>query len=196
MQLCSIENPQWYLQTENLFYSAYNYDHYTKTLVPLETGTIRVGIRHQVPVPERPLENPSTQDDRHLEDLETLIFSSSKCTLTDLQLDQLDLVGKSLNTFGRAVIGKPENSFGASLRFAAAASSRGVTTEWVLKMAHQAGYDYGATVAAFLNGRCPQITHDEIENFSLEEVGLFEEAMRKIGKKFIEIRDCYVRLKA
>jgi hypothetical protein len=57
---------------------------------------------------------------------------------------------------------------------------------------HEQNYNIGKAALSLITSNGPIICKDEIEDWSAAEANLFEEAIDKIGKDFIEIRKEYV----
>lgn len=57
---------------------------------------------------------------------------------------------------------------------------------------HDNNYDIGKAVLSLITSLGPMLCKDELEEWSAAEANLFEDALEKYGKDFVEIRKDYV----
>ena len=57
---------------------------------------------------------------------------------------------------------------------------------------HENNYDVGKACLSLITSNGPYLCKDEMEEWSPSEANLFEDALDKLGKDFIEIRKEYV----
>ena len=179
-----------YLEKEDTFFYTLVYDPAQKTLLA-DRGEIRVGSKFQAEVPQKPLED-TTSDDRNLDQLETLEFTNDN-PLTDSEIDSFVTIAKSVGTFARAL----DHNSGIkqpSLHMSASSASRDVTKATALKILHKCNYDIAKAVMELVPNTGPLLCRDEMEEWSASEANLFEEAMEKYGKDFSEIRQDFVSI--
>ncbi|XP_022249422.1 metastasis-associated protein MTA3-like [Limulus polyphemus] len=133
-------------------------------------------------------------DGRHLEDLETLVYTPHH-NLSDRQIDQFLIICRSIGTFARALdcsssVKQP------SLHMSAAAASRDITLFHAMDILHQHNYDIASAISSLVTPKGPILCRDEMEEWSASEANLFEEALEKYGKDFIDIRQDFLPWKS
>uniref|UniRef100_A0A1A9W705 Metastasis-associated protein MTA3 n=1 Tax=Glossina brevipalpis TaxID=37001 RepID=A0A1A9W705_9MUSC len=177
------ESLQSYLNKDDTFFYCLVFDPTQKTLLA-DKGEIRVGSRYQSEI--SPKLKDLVMDDRKLEDLETLIWTSNH-SLTDRKIDQFLVVSRSIGTFARALdcsssVKQP------SLHMSAAAASRDITLFHAMDTLHKHNYSIEEAMCSLVPSTGPVLCRDEIEDWSASEANLFEEALDKYGKDFNDIR--------
>ncbi|XP_066992172.2 metastasis-associated protein MTA3 [Anabrus simplex] len=180
-----------YLNKEDTFFYCLVFDPVHKTLLQ-DRGEIRVGSRYQAD--PTPLLREGEQDDRRLEDLETLVWTPEH-HLTDRQIDQFLVIARSVGTFARALdcsssVKQP------SLHMSAAAASRDVTLFHAMDTLHKHNYNVAEAISALVPAKHPVLCRDEMEEWSASEANLFEEALEKYGKDFNDIRQDFLPWKS
>ncbi|XP_065563539.1 metastasis-associated protein MTA1-like isoform X2 [Artemia franciscana] len=173
-----------YINAPDVFFYSLVFDPVQKTLLA-DKGEIRTGNKYQCEVPDT-----TSPENRNSDELETLVWSPYN-QISDRQIDQFLILARSVGTFARAL--DCSNSVKQpSLHMSAAAASRDITLEHALDILHKHGYDMGAACGALVPTGGPILCRDEIEEWSSAEAALFEEAMEKYGKDFIEIRQDFL----
>ncbi|XP_076306001.1 metastasis-associated protein MTA3-like isoform X2 [Tachypleus tridentatus] len=180
-----------YLNKEDAFFYTLVFDPQQKTLLA-DKGEIRVGSRYQADI--TPLLPEGEGDGRNLEDLETLVYTPHH-NLTDRQIDQFLIICRSIGTFARALdcsssVKQP------SLHMSAAAASRDITLFHAMDILHQHNYDIANAISSLVTPKGPILCRDEMEEWSASEANLFEEALEKYGKDFIDIRQDFLPWKS
>lgn len=108
-------------------------------------------------------------------------------TLTDREIDQFLTIAKSVGTYARAL--DCSSSFKQpSLTLSAASASRDITLFHAMNTLHEHNYNIGKAVLSLITQAGPVLCKDELEDWSAAEANIFEEALDKYGKEFIEIR--------
>lgn len=181
-----------YLKRDDTFFYTQVYDPEQKTLSEADRGEIRVGQRYQADVPAQTLDDPIVQDQRRLEDLETLIYSPEN-ELNEQQIEQYLTVAKSIGTYARALdcsgsVKQP------SLLMSAASASRDVTIQYAMDILHECNYDIAKAVCRLVPKSGPVLCRDEMEEWSTAETSLFDEAIDKFEKRFDEIQQNFVSI--
>ncbi|KAK0407607.1 hypothetical protein QR680_003492 [Steinernema hermaphroditum] len=146
---------------------------------------------------------------------ETLVYHPYH-DLTDRDIDQFLIVARSVGTFARA-LDTSANSKLPTLHMTAAAASRDVTLFHAMALLHQAEYDVGkatkylvpppskshypldadkATTHNTVSLGGPILCRDQMEEWTASEANLFEEALDKYGKDFVDIRNDYLPWKS
>ncbi|CAG4988239.1 unnamed protein product [Parnassius apollo] len=172
-----------YLNKDDAFFYCLVFDPSQKTLLA-DKGEIRVGSRYQTEVTN--LLKEGEEEPRNSEDLETLVWTPEH-GLTDRQIDQFLVVSRSVGTFARALdcsssVKQP------SLHMSAAAASRDITLFHAMDTLHKSGYSIEAALSSLVPASGPVLCRDEMEEWSASEANLFEEALDKYGKDFVDIR--------
>jgi len=181
--LSEVETVASYAAAGDAFFYALVYDPVQKTLVA-DRGEIRIGSGYQATVPVRLSEG---QDDgREYKDLEDKVWEPNN-GLEQNDVDKFVVLARSVGTFARALdcsssVKQP------SLHLSAAASSRDVTVARALNLLHQHQYDMREAIKALVPTTGPMLCRDEMEDWSSSEAQLFDEAMEKCGKEFVEIQ--------
>ncbi|XP_076313740.1 metastasis-associated protein MTA3-like isoform X2 [Tachypleus tridentatus] len=180
-----------YLNKEDSFFYTLVFDPHQKTLLA-DKGEIRVGPRYQAEI--TPILKEGEEDGRRLEDLETLVYTPHH-NLSDRQIDQFLIICRSIGTFARALdcsssVKQP------SLHMSAAAASRDVTLFHAMDILHQHNYDIASAISSLVTSKGPILCRDEMEEWSASEANLFEEALEKYGKDFIDIRQDFLPWKS
>ncbi|XP_027194230.2 metastasis-associated protein MTA3-like [Dermatophagoides pteronyssinus] len=183
-----------YLKRDDTFFYTQVYDPEQKTLSEADRGEIRVGQRYQADVPAQTLDDPIVQDQRRLEDLETLIYSPEN-ELNEQQIEQYLTVAKSIGTYARALdcsgsVKQP------SLLMSAASASRDVTIQYAMDILHECNYDIAKAVCRLVPKSGPVLCRDEMEEWSTAETSLFDEAIDKFEKRFDEIQQNFLPWKS
>ncbi|XP_067617860.1 metastasis-associated protein MTA3 isoform X3 [Eurosta solidaginis] len=181
------ESLQSYLSKDDTFFYCLVFDPNQKTLLA-DKGEIRVGSRYQSEIPAK-LKDISN-DDRKLEDLETLVWTPQH-SLNDRKIDQFLVVSRSIGTFARALdcsssVKQP------SLHMSAAAASRDITLFHAMDTLHKHKYSIDEAMCSLVPSTGPVLCRDEIEDWSASEANLFEEALDKYGKDFNDIRQDFL----
>ncbi|XP_036346213.1 metastasis-associated protein MTA1-like isoform X1 [Rhagoletis pomonella] len=181
------ESLQSYLSKDDTFFYCLVFDPNQKTLLA-DKGEIRVGSRYQSEIPAK-LKDVSS-DERKLEDLETLVWTSQH-NLNDRKIDQFLVVSRSIGTFARALdcsssVKQP------SLHMSAAAASRDITLFHAMDTLHKHNYSIEEAMCSLVPSTGPVLCRDEIEDWSASEANLFEEALDKYGKDFNDIRQDFL----
>ncbi|KAL9871272.1 metastasis associated 1-like isoform 3-T6 [Glossina fuscipes fuscipes] len=181
------ESLQSYLNKDDTFFYCLVFDPTQKTLLA-DKGEIRVGSRYQSEIP--PKLKDFVIDERKLEDLETLVWTSNH-GLTDRKIDQFLVVSRSIGTFARALdcsssVKQP------SLHMSAAAASRDITLFHAMDTLHKHNYSIEGAMCSLVPSTGPVLCRDEIEDWSASEANLFEEALDKYGKDFNDIRQDFL----
>lgn len=190
--LSEAESLTHYLKREDTFFYTQVYDPEQKTLSEADRGEIRVGQRYQADVPTQTLDDPIVQDQRRLEDLETLIFTPEN-ELNEQQIEQYLTVAKSIGTYARALdcsgsVKQP------SLLMSAASASRDVTIQYAMDILHECHYDIAKAVCRLVPKSGPVLCRDEMEEWSTAETSLFDEAIDKFEKRFDDIQQNFVSI--
>lgn len=129
-------------------------------------------------------------NDKLLNEYEELKWQT-KNKLTEREIDQFLIIAKSIGTFARAL--DCNNAFKQpSLPLSAAAASRDITLFNAMDVLHNNDYNIGKASLSLVTSQGPTICRDEIEDWSAAEANLFEDALDKYGKDFIEIRKDFV----
>ncbi|ESN95360.1 hypothetical protein HELRODRAFT_187398 [Helobdella robusta] len=180
-----------YLNRDDTFFYSLVYDPTQKTLLA-DRGEIRVGPRFQAD--PTTLLKKGENDGRNLSDLEDLIWDPSN-SLTDKQIENFQIVARSVGTFARSLdcsstVRQP------SLHMSAAAASRDITLFHAMNLLHKNNYAIADAISDLIPSTGPVLCRDEMEEWSTSEANLFEEALDKYGKDFIEIRADYLPWKS
>ncbi|RXM27512.1 Metastasis-associated protein MTA3, partial [Acipenser ruthenus] len=180
-----------YLDKEDSFFYCLVYDPQQKTLLA-DKGEIRIGPRFQADITDLMKEDET--DDRDQTELETKIWEPES-PLTDEQIDQFLVIARSVGTFARALdcsssIRQP------SLHMSAAAASRDITLFHAMDTLHRCSYDMSCAITALVPQGGPVLCRDEMEEWSASEANLFEEALEKYGKDFVDIRQDFLPWKS
>ncbi|XP_052768511.1 metastasis-associated protein MTA3-like isoform X2 [Mya arenaria] len=180
-----------YLDREDTFFYSLVYDPQQKTLLA-DKGEIRVGSKYQCDI--QPLLQEGETDGRNVEELEELIWDP-ECKLADRQIDQFLVIARSVGTFARALdctstVRQP------SLHMSSAAASRDITLFNAMHTLHGSSYDIGKAIGSLVPPGGPVLCRDEMEEWSASEANLFEEALDKYGKDFIDIRQDFLPWKS
>ena len=61
-----------------------------------------------------------------------------------------------------------------------------------MNVLHDYNYDIGKALMSLITENGPIINKDQIEDWSVNEANLFEDALEKLGKDFVEIRREFV----
>ncbi|TKR69357.1 hypothetical protein L596_021530 [Steinernema carpocapsae] len=146
---------------------------------------------------------------------ETLVYHPYH-DLTDRDIDQFLIVARAVGTFSRA-LDSSSNSKLPTLHMTAAAASRDVTLFHAMALLHQAEYDIGkatkflvpppskshypldadkATTHNTVSLGGPILCRDQMEEWTASEANLFEEALDKYGKDFVDMRNDYLPWKS
>ncbi|CAK1550441.1 unnamed protein product [Leptosia nina] len=176
-----------YLNKDDAFFYCLVFDPSQKTLLA-DKGEIRVGSRYQTEVTN--LLKEGEEDARNSEELETLVWTPEH-GLTDRQIDQFLVVSRSVGTFARALdcsssVKQP------SLHMSAAAASRDITLFHAMDTLHKSGYSIETALSSLVPASGPVLCRDEMEEWSASEANLFEEALDKYGKDFVDIRQDFL----
>ncbi|XP_046402651.1 metastasis-associated protein MTA3 isoform X3 [Ischnura elegans] len=176
-----------YLNKDDTFFYCLVFDPQQKTLLA-DKGEIRVGSRYQAD--PTPLLKEGEGDNRNLEELETLVWTPGH-HLTDRQIDQFLVISRSVGTFARALdcsssVKQP------SLHMSAAAASRDITLFHAMDTLHKHSYNIADAISSLVPSTGPVLCRDEMEEWSASEANLFEEALEKYGKDFIDIRQDFL----
>ena len=129
------------------------------------------------------LHHCKTAPHRH-EDLEELVWSPSQQSsagISDSTIEQFLVLARSVGTFARAV-DAASSLKQPSLHMSAAAASRDVTLFQAMHLLHREGYHFARASLRLVEGGCPRLDTDQMEDWTTAEAGLFEEAMDKYGK--------------
>ncbi|XP_076317389.1 metastasis-associated protein MTA3-like isoform X1 [Tachypleus tridentatus] len=185
------ESMSSYLNKEDCFFYTLVFDPHQKTLLA-DKGEIRVGSKYQADI--TPLLTEGEEDNRQLKDLETLVYTPQH-NLSDRQIDQFLIICRSIGTFARALdcsssVKQP------SLHMSAAAASRDITLFHAMDILHQNNYDISRAISSLVTSKGPVLCRDEMEEWSASEANLFEEALEKYGKDFIDIRQDFLPWKS
>lgn len=107
--------------------------------------------------------------------------------LTDADIDKYLTLAKSVGTYARAL--DCNNACKQpSLPLSAACASRDITAFHAMNVLHDYNYDIGKALMSLITENGPIINKDQIEDWSVNEANLFEDALEKLGKDFVEIR--------
>ncbi|ESP02280.1 hypothetical protein LOTGIDRAFT_180212 [Lottia gigantea] len=180
-----------YLNKEDMFFYSLVYDPQQKTLLA-DKGEIRVGSKYQAEITSL-LEG---EDTRKLSELEDLIWQPCpENGITDKEIDQFQIVAKSVGTFARALdctstVRQP------SLHMSAAAASRDISLFNAMHTLHEYKYNIANAVTSLVPDGGPVLCKDEMEEWSASEANLFEEALDKYGKDFNDIRQDFLPWKS
>lgn len=185
------ESLLYYLNKEDSFFYSLVYDPQQKTLLA-DKGEIRVGPRYQAEIP--PLLPEGAVDPRDSEELDYLVYTPHH-GLLDRQIDQFLIICRSVGTFARALdcsssVKQP------SLHMSAAAASRDITLFHAMDILHKHNYDITSAISSLVPQGGPVLCRDEMEEWSASEANLFEEALEKYGKDFIDIRQDFLPWKS
>lgn len=107
--------------------------------------------------------------------------------LTDADIDKFLIIAKSVGTYARALDCNNATKQ-PSLQISAACASRDITAFHALNALHDNNYDIGKALLSLITQNGPVLSKDQIEDWSINEANLFEDAMEKYGKDFNEIR--------
>nr|XP_018904190.1 PREDICTED: metastasis-associated protein MTA3 isoform X1 [Bemisia tabaci] len=182
-----------YLNKEDAFFYCLVYDPSQKTLLA-DKGEIRVGARYQAETAPFLESAKEKEEDRKEEELDTLVWTPEH-NLTDRQIDQFLVISRSVGTFARALdcsssVKQP------SLHMSAAAASRDITLFHAMNTLHKHSYDIAEAIGSLVPSTGPVLCRDEMEEWSASEANLFEEALEKYGKDFIDIRQDFLPWKS
>ncbi|MGH0129981.1 UNVERIFIED_CONTAM: hypothetical protein FKN15_025842 [Acipenser sinensis] len=178
------------LNQDGFFYCLV-YDPQQKTLLA-DKGEIRIGPRFQADITDLMKEDET--DDRDQTELETKIWEPES-PLTDEQIDQFLVITRSVGTFARA-LDCSSSIRQHSLHMSAAAASRDITLFHAMDTLHRCSYDMSCAITALVPQGGPVLCRDEMEEWSASEANLFEEALEKYGKDFIDIRQDFLPWKS
>ncbi|CAK8694979.1 metastasis-associated protein MTA3-like [Clavelina lepadiformis] len=181
------EDLKSYLSKGDIFFYSLVYDPAQKTLLA-DKGEIRVGSKYQAEIPEL-LSDPE-KDTRSLNDLEDLVWEP-KNSLTEQQIDQFLVISRSVGTFARALdcsssVRQP------ALHMTAAAASRDITLLHAMNCLHNNDYNFSDAITTLVPKGGPVLCKDEMEDWSPSEANLFEEALEKYGKDFLDIQQDFL----
>ncbi|CAG0879492.1 unnamed protein product [Cyprideis torosa] len=176
-----------YIEKDDCFFYSLVYDPQQKTLLA-DRGEIRVGGKYQADPTSLLAEGEG--DGRNLEEMETLVWDPQNA-LSDREVDQFLVIARSVGTFARALdcsssVKQP------SLHMSAAAASRDVTLFHAMNTLHESGYSLSQALSAMVPSTGPILCRDQMEDWSVSEANLFEEALEKYGKDFMEIRQDFL----
>ncbi|WAR19041.1 MTA1-like protein, partial [Mya arenaria] len=155
-----------YLDREDTFFYSLVYDPQQKTLLA-DKGEIRVGSKYQCDI--QPLLQEGETDGRNVEESVGTFARALDCTSTVRQ---------------------------PSLHMSSAAASRDITLFNAMHTLHGSSYDIGKAIGSLVPPGGPVLCRDEMEEWSASEANLFEEALDKYGKDFIDIRQDFLPWKS
>lgn len=182
-----------YLDKKDNFFYALVYDQNQRTIVT-DRGDIRVGPTYQCEVRDRMSQEriDDYDDDRNLEELETLVFDGANIGEQETAFDDEDVkrmitMAKSVGLYARALDAQTA-SVHPLLQNSAALASRDCTLQWAMDALHKAGYDLGEAVKHLITNQGPTLPRDQFEAWSPSETQLFEDGMDRYGKDFTLIK--------
>uniref|UniRef100_A0A0A9ZAW7 Metastasis-associated protein MTA3 n=3 Tax=Lygus hesperus TaxID=30085 RepID=A0A0A9ZAW7_LYGHE len=182
LKVSDVESAFSYLGKEDVFFYCFMYEPSVRTLM-CDEGEIRVGPEYQSDVP--PVLGKNETDPRNFETLETLLWTPEH-DLSEDDIDRyLDKV-KSVGTFARTLDSSSRIQQN-SLLISAVSASRDITPFLAMDVLHKHDYDLSKALRAIVSPSMV-IPRDELEDWSVAEANLFEEALEKIGKDFFAIR--------
>ncbi|KAL7060175.1 hypothetical protein AAHC03_09593 [Spirometra sp. Aus1] len=201
-----------YLQREDAFFFQLVYDPVNKTL-QADRGAIRIGEDYQAHVPERidksrssspPPPSKGKQGETGKSGgkksaemgltREELLWSPTD-SLTTTELDAYIVMAKALATLAHAYY-PPSALRQPTLTAAAAAASRDATVQQAMDTLFVAGHDVTRALQLLAPSGVPAIRLDEMEEWSISEGNLFEEALEKYGKCFYDIHSDFLPWKS
>ncbi|XP_037071015.1 uncharacterized protein LOC119092144 [Pollicipes pollicipes] len=144
-------------------------------------GGIRVGAQFQAEVPAAPLASPpdTSTDSSRLEEARW----TPDHQLTEQQINQFVMLARAVGMFARACdAGSAASQPG--IHVAAANASRDVTRAHALDVLHRHDYRLGAALTSLVPAGGPLLCRDELEDWSVHETAIFEEAVTRHGKQF------------
>lgn len=119
------------------------------------------------------------------------VWNCNDCSLSDEDFKKYILITQSIGTYARALDWNNNEEYQKPhLMLSASNASRDITLFNAYKCFHESKYNLTTALLNFipLNGSGPILCKDEIENWSLNEISLFEEGLDRFGKNFFEIR--------
>uniref|UniRef100_A0A0X3PQZ4 Metastasis-associated protein MTA3 n=1 Tax=Schistocephalus solidus TaxID=70667 RepID=A0A0X3PQZ4_SCHSO len=199
-----------YLQKDDAFFFQLVYDPVNKTL-QADRGAIRIGDNYQAVVPERicqsrsssPPPPPPSSKEKQGEtgkggetglSREELLWSPTD-SLTSAEVDAYILMAKALATLAHAYY-PPSALRQPTLTASAAAASRDATVQQAMDTLFLAGHDVARALQLLAPSGVPAIRLDEMEEWSISEGNLFEEALEKYGKCFYDIHSDFLPWKS
>lgn len=126
---------------------------------------------------------------------EDSLWNYNQCVLNDDDFKKFLIISQSIGTYARALdYSNTRQNYQPNLLLSAANASRDITLFNAYKFMHESSYDLKKALLNFIpsNGNCPVLCKDEIENWSVYEMNLFEEGLDKLGKNFNEIKRDYL----
>ncbi|XP_078261104.1 metastasis-associated protein MTA3 isoform X2 [Rhinoraja longicauda] len=188
------ESMACYLEKEDSFFYFLVYDPSLKTLLA-DKGEIRVGTRYQADISDiSDMLKEGESDSRDQSKMEMKIWDPDN-PLNHRQIDQFLVVARAVGTFARALdcsssVKQP------SLHMSAAAASRDITLFHAMDTLHKHKYDLTHAISILVPQGGPVLCIDEMEEWSVSEANLFEEALEKYGKDFNDIRQDFLPWKS
>ncbi|XP_078490676.1 MTA protein isoform X1 [Ciona intestinalis] len=181
------EDLKSYLNKSDTFFYSLVYDPAQKTLLA-DRGEIRVGCKYQAEIPL--LINENGYDGKEDESREEMVWNPNN-ELSKQQVDQFMVISRSVGTFARALdcnssIRQP------ALHVSAAAASRDITLFHTLTCLHKNKYNIADAISSLVPKTGPMLCKDEMEDWSPSEANLFEEALEKYGKDFLDIKQDFL----
>lgn len=132
--------------------------------------------------------DPPEVSNHKLREYEILMWCPTTPSLATNELDAYLTMCKSLATLARAYY-PPASLRHPSLVVSAACASRDTTVQLALDSLHNAGYSITNALKALAPPeQAPILRLDEMEEWSVVEGNLFEEALEKCGKSFHDIQ--------
>ncbi|KAF6201481.1 hypothetical protein GE061_003872 [Apolygus lucorum] len=180
LKVSTVESAFSYLGKDDVFFYCFMYEPSDRTLM-CDEGEIRVGSEYQCDVPPM-----LTQKERgHFETLETLLWTPDH----DLVEDDIDRYLEEVNSVGTfaRTLDSSSRIQQNSLLMSAVSACRDITPFLAMDVLHKHGYDLSKALGAMVSPNMT-IPRDELEDWSVAEADLFEEALEKIGKDFFAIR--------
>ncbi|KAL3315916.1 Metastasis-associated protein mta2 [Cichlidogyrus casuarinus] len=168
-----------YLQKEDSFFFQLVYNPQQKTL-QTDRSSIRLGASYQATIPE------VQKDCQSASSREKLQWQPSH-DISDCEFSSYLTIVRSLATMARAhhwpsIMRQP------SLSLAASSACRDCTLQLALDALHRCEYKTFDAIKALCPGGCQLINFDELDNWSAYDGNLFEEALEKYGKNFVDIQ--------
>ena len=123
-------------------------------------------------------------------DVDELLWNTNECTSSDEDFNKFIMITQSIGTYARALDCNNNEEFQKpNLILSAANASRDITLFNAYKCFHDSKYNLTTALLNFIpvNGSGPILCKDEIENWSINEINLFEEGLDKFGKNFNQI---------
>ncbi|CAL8079492.1 unnamed protein product [Calicophoron daubneyi] len=176
-----------YLSKDDAFFFQLVYDPVQKTL-QADRGSMREGSEYQADVPPyKPPEEGCMEGENLREELRWKPDNDLEAS----ELDSYVLLCRSLATLGRAYC--PATSLRQpSLTMSAAAATRDSTLQLALDTLHSVGYSVPDALRHMAPHGQPLLKLDEMEQWSVSEGNLFEEALDKYGKCFYDIQNDFL----